>query len=143
MADIFMDFPIKAIPARVFEGISTPKGLNAWWTSRCTGEPVQGAEYVLWFGPKHDWRAEVRRCIPDQEFELQITRADGDWLHTRVGFILDGSAKRTQVRFYHAGWPQPNEHWRVSCYCWAMYLRILRRNLEHGERVPYARRLDV
>jgi uncharacterized protein YndB with AHSA1/START domain len=34
-------------------------------------------------------------------------------------------------------------HYRVSCYCWAMYLRILKRYLEHGETVPYAKRLDV
>jgi uncharacterized protein YndB with AHSA1/START domain len=31
----------------------------------------------------------------------------------------------------------------VSCYCWAMYLRVLRRYLEHGERVPYEGRLDA
>jgi len=31
----------------------------------------------------------------------------------------------------------------VSCYCWAMYLRIMRRYLEHGESVPYERRLDA
>jgi hypothetical protein len=31
----------------------------------------------------------------------------------------------------------------VSCFCWAMYLRILRRHLEYGEEVEYERRLDV
>jgi hypothetical protein len=41
------------------------------------------------------------------------------------------------------GWPVDNEHWRISCYCWAMYLRLLRRYLEHGEIVPYERRLEV
>jgi hypothetical protein len=30
-----------------------------------------------------------------------------------------------------------------SSYCWAMYLRLLRRNVEAGEVVPYAQRLDV
>ncbi len=38
---------------------------------------------------------------------------------------------------------QQFEHYRISCYCWAMYLRILKRYLEHGETVQYARRLDV
>lgn len=51
----------------------------------------------------------------DQEFELQLTRAHDDWMHTRVGFILEGSAKKTQVRFYHTGWPTPSAHWRTSC----------------------------
>jgi hypothetical protein len=37
----------------------------------------------------------------------------------------------------------PAGHYRTSCHCGALYLRILRRHLEHGESVPYERRLDV
>jgi len=47
------------------------------------------------------------------------------------------------VHFYHKGSPSVNAHYRVSCHRWALYLRILRRYLEHGEFVPYADRLDV
>ena len=36
-----------------------------------------------------------------------------------------------------------NEHWRISCYCWAMYLRLIRRYLEYGETIPYESRLDA
>ena len=50
---------------------------------------------------------------------------------------------RTFVRFHHIGWPSVSEHYRISSHCWAMYLRVLRRYLEHGERVPYEQRLDV
>ncbi len=39
--------------------------------------------------------------------------------------------------------PAETAHHRVSCFCWGMYLRILERWLEHGETVPYARRLEV
>ena len=49
----------------------------------------------------------------------------------------------SRVLFYHKGWPSENECWRVSCSCWAMYLRLLRRNLEYGEFVPYEKRLEV
>ena len=41
------------------------------------------------------------------------------------------------------GWPTPHEHCRISSFCWAMYLRILKRHLEFGENVPYVQRLDV
>lgn len=50
---------------------------------------------------------------------------------------------KAPVRFYHTGWPTENAHWRISCYCWAMYLRVMRRYLEHGDIVPYENRLDV
>lgn len=143
MADIFHDFPIKVPADRVFEAVSTPHGLDCWWTKKSTGKPFEGAEYELGFGPQYDWRAKVTECVQNSAFELQIVRADADWMGTRVGFHLDGEAGTTNVRFYHTGWPSPNEHWRISCYCWAMYLRILRRYLEHGELVPYENRLDV
>jgi uncharacterized protein YndB with AHSA1/START domain len=143
VSDILHDFPIKASAERVFAGVSTPEGLDRWWTKRSTGKSVEGAEYELWFGPEYDWRAKVTRCVPDSEFELEITRADKDWLGTRVGFRLEHRDGATRVRFHHAGWPSANEHYRISTYCWAMYLRVFRRFLEHGEVVPYEKRLDV
>lgn len=140
---ILHDFPIAVPPARVFEGISSPAGLDAWWTARSAGAPVMGSEYQLWFGPEYDWRAVVRKSRPGEAFELEMTRAMKDWHGTRVGFELAPADTGTLVRFYHAGWNGASEHYRISCYCWAMYLRILRRNLEFGEQVPYEKRLDV
>jgi len=143
MTDILHDFPVQASPGRVFEAVATPEGLDRWWTKRSSGEPTEGAEYELWFGPEYDWRARVTRCVPGVEFELEMVRAMHDWLGTRVGFRLQGGQGHTQLCFRHTGWPEPSEHYRTSSYCWAMYLRILRRYLEHHESVPYERRLDA
>jgi uncharacterized protein YndB with AHSA1/START domain len=143
VVDILNDFPVKAPLDRVFRAVSTPAGLDTWWTKRSSGEPGEGAEYGLWFGPEYDWRARVKRYAPDTEFELEMVRADSDWLGTRVGFRLEPRNRITWVQFHHTGWPSSNEHYRISCHCWAMYLRVLRRSLEHGESVPYENRLDV
>ncbi len=143
MADIVHQFPIKAAAGQVFAAVSTPAGLDTWWTKRAAGEPVEGAEYELGFGPGYEWRAVVARCVPQAEFELRLTSAQEDWLGTRVGFQLDEQNGVTQVRFQHLGWPEANEHYRGSCYCWAMYLRLLKRYVEFGEIVPYENRLDV
>ena len=143
MPDIYSDFPVKVPPADVFRVVSTPAGLDQWWTKRSAGTAAMGAEYELWFGPEYDWRARVAACAAPQRFELEITRAGADWVGTRVGFEITGTGATSQVRFHHTGWPVANEHYRVSCYCWPMYLRILRRYLEYGETVPYEQRLDV
>ena len=87
MPDIYHDFPIGADPQRVFDALSSPAGLDQWWTKSSVGTAKVGAEYEL--GP-----------------------------------VL-------------------SEHYRISSYCWAIYLRVLRRYLEHGERVAYEQRLDV
>ena len=143
MPDILNDFPIKAPIADVFQAVAMPGGLDQWWTKRSTGVPVLATEYELGFGPEYDWRARVTRCAPPTAFEIELTQAGVDWVGTRVGFELHDAWRVTHVRFHHVGWPQANEHYRVSCYCWPMYLRILRRYLEHGESVPYEQRLDV
>jgi uncharacterized protein YndB with AHSA1/START domain len=143
MNDILHDFPIQASAQEVFQAVSTPEGLDAWWTLRSSGEPVLSADYSLYFGPEYDWQAVVTRCTSDVEFELQLTQSMPDWQGTRVGFLLQEEGGITQVRFHHLGWPAASDHFRTSSFCWAMYLRLLKRYVECGEIVPYDRRLDV
>jgi len=140
MPDIVHEFPIKAAAESVFQAITSPTGLDAWWTKRSSGKPDEGTEYKLWFGLEYDWRAVVSRCAPKKEFELHITSADRDWQNTRVGFSMDEKNGVTRVRFHHLS---PTNIIRVSCFCWAMYLRLLKRYVELGEVVSYEDRLDV
>lgn len=143
MPDILHDLPIQASIERVFEAFTTPEGLDRWWTLRSEGVPLMGSEYRLCFGPRFDWRARVTRVEPPREFELELVDAMEDWLGTRVGVRLIASQGMTQVEFWHAGWAAATPHFRASNCCWAAYLRILRRNMEYGETVPYERRLEV
>jgi uncharacterized protein YndB with AHSA1/START domain len=143
MPDILLDLPIAATPAAVFAAVSTPAGLDTWWTLSAAGIPAIGSEYQLLFGPGHQWKARVVRYAPERAFELLITTADADWRGTRVAVTLEDRGERTWLRFAHRGWRRRNEHYRVSCNCWPCYLRILRRSLEFGERVPYQDRLSV
>lgn len=143
MTDILHDFPVARPPEHVFAAVSTPAGLDTWWTLRSSGHAQLDQTFELGFGPAYEWRARVSRCVPSGEFELEMTQADRDWLGTRVGFTLTPQGTGTHVRFHHTGWPSTNDHYRTSCYCWAMYLRLLRRYVEEGEVVPYDRRLDV
>ncbi len=142
MADIFHHFRIKAPLEQVLQAVSSPDGLDTWWTKGSSGEPREQSEYTLDFGPEHDGRAVVTRSV-DTEFELELTKAQEDWLGTRVGFVLEEQDGTTHVRFHHFGWPEANQHYHGSCYCWAMYLRLLKRYVEHGEIVPYESRLDA
>ena len=143
MPDVVHDFPIFVPLDRVFRAVSDPEELDQWWTDRSTGTPGPGHEYTLDFGPEYHWRAEVTTYEPRSRFELRVFDANPDWDDTRVGFELSAIDGGTHVRFHHSGWPTDNPHYRTSCYCWAMYLRVLKRYLEHGETVPYTKRLDV
>ena len=143
MADIFHHFPIESSAEKVFEAMSLSEGLDKWWTKGSSANPYLGGIYTLDFGPGYIWKAIVTEYIKSNLFELKMTEADEDWLGTRVGFTLKNRQGKTDINFYHTGWPQKNEHYKISSYCWAMYLRILKRNLEYGEWVPYEKRLQV
>jgi len=144
MYTIYHIFPINVSADKVFQGVSTPEGLDQWWTKKSSGSPVMGATYSLFFGPSYDWKGVVTKNEKNSEFELEITEAEPEWMTTRIGFRLERkSPDKTEVNFYHRGWPEISENYKVSTYCWAMYLRILKRYLEFAEQVPYEKRLNV
>jgi uncharacterized protein YndB with AHSA1/START domain len=143
MPDILHRLPVGAAASRVFEMFAWPAGLDEWWTQAAEGVPEVGATYRFDFGPGYQWEGVVRACEPGHWIEWEMTVADEDWTGTRVGVRLSPSPNRTMLDFYHVGWREANEHFRTTSCCWAAYLRILRRYLEHGDVVPYADRLEV
>ena len=143
MADILHDFPISAAVEKVFRAVSDPGGIDTWWSKECKGRPAEGEVYELFFGDDYRWKAVVSNVEQNKSFELQFTQSDGDWTGTRVGFLVNEKEGSTQVQFYHRGWPEANDHFRISSFCWAMYLRLLKKYLEKGEVVEYEERLNA
>jgi uncharacterized protein YndB with AHSA1/START domain len=141
--DILHDVWIQSKVEDVFRGVATPAGLDRWWTLKSSGTPALGNTYELWFGPRFDWRAKVTACQLYLGFELELTDALPEWVGSRVRFELEPRDGGTCLHFSHSGWPELSEHFRVSSYCWAMYLRILRRYIEYGETVTYTDRLSA
>jgi uncharacterized protein YndB with AHSA1/START domain len=143
MNTIFHDVKINAPINKVFEGVTSPSLLNEWWTYKCNGVLQLEGEYQLDFTGGCIWYARVTNFIPNHEFELTMFNSQEDWDGTKVGFILEDKENSTKLRFYHSGWKEVNEHFRISSYCWAVYLRILKGFLEKGIRVPYQNRDGV
>jgi uncharacterized protein YndB with AHSA1/START domain len=86
------------------------------------------------------------KAPPARVFEAISAPGEMDrwWTKTCSGRPSAGATPAgTQVRFYHRRWSAENERYRVSCHCWALYLRLLRRQVEYAESVPYEKRLDA
>ncbi len=140
MADILHQFQIDASPRQVFDAFCTAKELTDWWPQRSSGEPKQGEIYTFYFGPAYDWRAEVIHVIPGQEITWKMTQAMDDWMNTQVGIRLTQKGKSTVVDFFHTGWPEPNDHYRISSFCWGTLLMGLKNYVENGIVVPFEKR---
>ncbi|GJM30407.1 MAG: hypothetical protein DHS20C17_30420 [Cyclobacteriaceae bacterium] len=141
--DIVHYLQINSTIENVYHAISTSRGIASWWSLSASGHSELGAILELDFGPGYQWQAQVTGMVSPTEFELILTKADPDWIDSTVGFQLSGNQNLIDVRFYHKGWKEANDHYYTSCYCWAMYLRIMKRYVEHGETVDYHQRLDV
>ena len=143
MADILHRFPIHASAERVFEAITSPKGLDAWWTLESQGQPTVGTSYRFYFDPQYDWHGKVTEAVPHRVIEWRFTDAEPDWTGTMLRIELEEKDGWTWVEFAHNGWADTGEHFRITSYCWAAYLRLLRLYLEEGSIAPYAERLNV
>lgn len=143
MPDILHDLVIARPPEDVYRAIALPSGLDRWWTRSSAGRAEVGAEFQFGFGPGYDWTAMVIEAVPDRRLVWRMAVALPDWVGTVIGFSLEPVGRGTRVRFRHEGWAEADDHYRISSYCWAMYLRLLARLVEHGEVVPYEDRLSA
>lgn len=137
---ILHDLEVDATLENVFRMVSVPEFLNEWWTHYCQGLPELNSEYTFEFSKEYIWKGKISKFSPPYEIEFLMTDADADWAGTRVGFILKEEGNNTKISFYHTGWKSANEHFRQTSFCWALYLRILRKFAEEGLHVPYSER---
>lgn len=141
MQTIYHDFVIDVPREKVFEAVSTPEGLNNWWTLRCKGKPGLKEKYNLYFSEEYDWFANVSKFEENEVIEFSMTDAMDEWLPTQFGFILKKeNADHTYVQFYHENWKEVSQEFRIASYCWANLLRQLKQYLEKGIITPFEER---
>lgn len=137
---IFHNLTIKASPKEVFDAVSQPKHLDNWWTLKSSGKPEKDSEYNLNFTDDYNWFCKVSKVIPNKSFHLKMTKSDNDWNPTTFGFDLEAHNGETIVKFIHANWPEANDHFKHSSFCWAILLNGLKSYIEKGVIVPFEKR---
>ncbi len=131
---------INAPAELIFKAISTPEGLDKWWTLQSQGTEGLNEEYQFYFGKEFDWRGRVIDYVPGINISFELTLADEDWTGTIIHFKLRENNGQTELLFSHQGWKEDNEHYKRSDGCWLNYLKILKLNVEKGEFIPYEKR---
>ncbi len=140
MPNILHQFHIQSSLDKVFRAITSPSGLNSWWTLESDGSPELNETYRFFFGPEYDWRAVVTHVVPGQEIAWKVTQAMEDWMPTRFGFRLKQSESGTTVNFFHTDWAEANDHFSITSFCWGQLLQGLKGYVEHGTIIPFEQR---
>jgi len=137
---IFHDFIIKSDRKKIFDAISEPKQLENWWPLICTGKPEVGTLFNFNFTDQYDWFARVVSCKLNDHIHYKMTKSDPDWDPTTFGFDLEEKEGGTLVKFWHKDWPEPNDHFKHSSFCWALLLKGLKDYVEQGIIIPFEER---
>jgi len=131
MPTIYHDFTINASKEKVFEAISTPYGLDNWWTQRSSGKQEIGAVFNLFFTEEYNWFAEISILKHNEEVEFKMTKAMEEWLPTRFGFILkEEKPEVTSIQFYHKDWKDIYKKFRLASFCWANLPAQIKQNFK-------------
>ena len=141
MPTIYHDFTINSSSERVFETVSTPYGLDNWWTQRSSGKQEIGSVFNLFFTEEYNWFAEISILKHNEQIEFTMVKAMADWMPTSFGFILKEEQRGvTSVQFYHKNWDSVSKEYRVASFCWANLLRQMKQYLEQGIITPFNER---
>ena len=138
--NIYHNLLIKASPKQVFDAVSQPEHLNNWWSLKSSGKPELYSEYNLNFTDKYNWYCKVSKVKVNASFHLKMTESDEDWMPTTFGFELEPKDIGTYLRFSHQNWPENNDHFKHSSFCWALLLNGLKKYLEKGVVIPFESR---
>ena len=71
---------------------------------------------------------------------LEITAAVENWTGTNDKFFLTRKGNSTDLQFEYKGWKKTNHYFQVSSYCWATYLRLLKKVIEEEVIFSYDER---
>ncbi|MBD0823849.1 SRPBCC family protein [Aestuariibaculum marinum] len=138
--NIYHNLFIKASQEAVFNAVSIPEHLDNWWSLKSSGTPELGVEYNLNFTDEYNWFCKVSKLELNKLIAFKMTVSDKDWDPTTFQFELEPHNEGTMLKFSHVNWPEANDHFKYSSFCWAMLLSGLKNYLEKGLVIPFEER---
>ena len=132
---------IKASSHKVYDALSTTKGISNWWTKDVTGESEIGKTIVVRFHTPEgnevgSMDIEVQDLKPNTTVRWKFTAGPAEWIGTEVMFDLHQEAAYTIVLFNHNNWAEEVEFKSHCSMKWAVFMLSLKQLLENGEGKP-------
>lgn len=136
MKSIFHSLVIEASPDKVYEAITTQKGLSGWWTPQTTATPEVGSTATFAFDD-YVKEMKVEELVPSTKVKWLCVKAYPEWIGTTITFELKPHAKGTALLFHHDGWKDYTAEFAGCSFDWALFLRSLKLLCETGKGLPY------
>jgi uncharacterized protein YndB with AHSA1/START domain len=130
---------IEGDPGKIYEAISTGKGLASFWTRDSHAEPKVGSTAKFGFGGP-TLELKVAELKPGKLVRWSDVGGFPGWEGTTITWeIVNAHDDHQEVRFSHVGWPEslpPSELASVN-YTWGRIVGRLKKHVETGQSVPF------
>ncbi len=126
-------FHIEASQHKVFEAISTIKGLSNWWTVQTEGNTTLGDTIQFDFGDTVGPLMKVVELKPNEKVVWECVSSQHGWLEHTFIFSLDDNEGKTRVRFSHHGWDEQDDFYAICNFSWGRYMESLRQYCQTGK----------
>lgn len=119
-------FHINASKQKVFEAISTIKGLSNWWTVETTGNTSKDGIIQFRFAASGGPDMKVTEIKSNEKVSWECVASPHGWTGATFTFLLDENDGKTRVRFSHDGWKEQDDFYAICSFAWGRYLESLR-----------------
>ena len=135
MTAILMQMDVDAPAERVWQALSTPEGIRAWWTTQAD---VEGDVIKLSFpDAPMTWDLRTEEASEGCRLHWRCVGGPPPWVGTDIVFELSPGEGATLVRFDHTGWQDAEEMVRIVTFGWGQILPRLKQSAETGQPSPF------
>jgi uncharacterized protein YndB with AHSA1/START domain len=129
---------IRAAQDKVYQALSTPEGIRAWWTRDAALDPKVGGDGEFGFyGHRMVIRVKVAELAPPRHVAWgSVSSTGGSFDGTTISFDLRSDGGVTSVLFAQRGFEAAGENVASATTRWGFYLLSLKRCLETGKGSP-------
>lgn len=137
MAAINHETKIKASPSKVFEALSTLKGLRAWHSTEVEGDSHLNGIITFSANGKPTFQWKVIEMVPNKKVIWECLAGPGDSVGTQTIYALSETEdQRTLIDFSHTTWPNEQGNFRKCNTLWGVLLYHLKNYVEKNEVDP-------
>ena len=134
--DIVHSVIIKTTPDKLYEVITTQKGLAEWWTPQVEAQPTVGTVNEFRF-ERTILKFRVDTLEPAHRVTWSSIQFPPDWEGTQVLFDITPNDDTVTLGFSHTGFASTSGSFGITSYSWAQYLRSIKLLLETGAGEPF------
>lgn len=137
MSEITHRIGIKAPPEKIYELLTTDKGLSQWWTNDVSGAAGVGSIIKFRFnGGGPDFL--VSELVPNKLVRWKHSGSTPEaWMGTEIVFTLNKEGEQTFVRFTHSNWKEATDFMAHCSAKWVVFMLSLKDLAETGKGKPF------